>query len=98
MTVKKITSSRCQVCRHDERWRIELLRAGGASLDSLAEKFGVHRDAIFRHWRDHVSDEMKAGYLAGNRNTSGYSPDRADALVWALTSLSQPDPPEFGFA
>jgi hypothetical protein len=41
------------------------LRAGGASLDSLAEKFGVGRDAIFRHWRDHVSDEMKAGYLAG---------------------------------
>ena len=33
-----------------------------------------------------------------NRNTSGYSPDRVDALVWALTSLSQPDPPEFGFA
>jgi len=41
------------------------LRAGGASLDSLAEKFGVHRDAIHRHYRDHVSAEMKAGYLAG---------------------------------
>lgn len=58
-------SSRCQVCRHDERWRIELLRAGGASLDSLAEKFNVHRDAIHRHYRDHVSAELKAGYLAG---------------------------------
>ncbi|MEY9674792.1 hypothetical protein [Bradyrhizobium elkanii] len=56
---------RCQVCRHDERWRIELLRAGGASLDSLAEKFNVHRDAIHRHYRDHVSAELKAGYLAG---------------------------------
>jgi hypothetical protein len=33
-----------------------------------------------------------------NRNTSGYSPDRVDALVWALTSLSEPDPPEFAFA
>jgi hypothetical protein len=55
----------CQVCDHDERWRIELLRAGGASLDSLATKFGVHRDAIWRHWQKHVSDEMKAGYLAG---------------------------------
>jgi hypothetical protein len=56
---------RCQICRHDERWRIELLRAGGASLDSLADKFKVHRDAIHRHYRDHVSDELKASYLAG---------------------------------
>lgn len=56
---------RCQVCKHDERWRIELLRAGGASLDSLATKFKVDRDAIWRHWNRHVSTEMKAGYLAG---------------------------------
>jgi hypothetical protein len=58
-------SPRCQICRHEERWRIELLRAGGASLDSLATKFSVDRDAIWRHWNRHVSAEMKAGYLAG---------------------------------
>jgi hypothetical protein len=63
--VRKLTSKRCQVCRHDERWRIELLRAGGASLDSLAAKFGVDRVAIWRHWRDHVTDQAKAGYLCG---------------------------------
>ncbi len=56
---------RCTICRHDERWRIELLKAGGASLESLAQKFGVHKDAIHRHWRDHVSAELKASYLAG---------------------------------
>src|SRR6267154_1536339 len=39
-------------------------RAAGASLDSLAAKFGVSRDSIHRHWA-HVSDEMKASYLAG---------------------------------
>jgi hypothetical protein len=58
-------NSRCQCCQHPERWRIELLRAGGASLDKLAAKFGLHRDAIARHWNRHVSTEMKAGYLAG---------------------------------
>jgi hypothetical protein len=58
-------SSRCQVCRHPERWRVELLRAGGASLDSLAEKFSLDRDAIWRHWTNHVSDELKANYLCG---------------------------------
>jgi hypothetical protein len=56
---------RCQVCRHPERWRVELLRAGGASLDSLAEKFSLERDAIWRHWTNHVSQEMKASYLCG---------------------------------
>jgi hypothetical protein len=56
---------RCQICRHPDRWRIELLKAGGASLDSLAKKFDISRDAIDRHWHRHVSAEMKAGYLAG---------------------------------
>jgi hypothetical protein len=58
-------STRCQVCKLDDRWRLELLRAGGASLDSLAAKFGVERDAIWRHWTHHVTAEMKAGYLVG---------------------------------
>jgi len=44
---------------------MELLRAGGASLDSLAEKFGVSRDAIHRHWTRHVTADAKASYLAG---------------------------------
>lgn len=42
-----------------------MLRAGGASLDSLATKFNLSRDAIHRHWQNHVSDEIKASYLIG---------------------------------
>lgn len=57
--------SPCMVCRHDERWRLELLRASGVSLDTLAEKFSVSRDAIHRHWTLHVTPEMKANYLCG---------------------------------
>ncbi|WP_338688985.1 hypothetical protein V5279_25240 [Bradyrhizobium sp. 26S5] len=57
---------RCSVCDHAEKWRIELLRAGGASLDSLAEKFKpLSRDAIHRHWHNCVTADAKAGYLAG---------------------------------
>ena len=56
---------RCTICDHEERWRIELLRAGGASLDALAKKFECSRDAIGRHWTNHVSAEVKAGYLVG---------------------------------
>src|SRR5262245_54075418 len=58
-------SKQCRVCRHEERWRIELLRAGGASLDSLAAKFGLTRDSLWRHWKNHVTDEAKASYLCG---------------------------------
>jgi hypothetical protein len=58
-------NGKCQVCRHPDKWRIELLHAGGASLESLATKFGVDRDAVWRHWHDHVTDEAKAGYLIG---------------------------------
>jgi hypothetical protein len=42
-----------------------MLRIGGASLDSVAEKFGVSRDAIHRHVGAHVEPEMRANYLAG---------------------------------
>ncbi len=58
-------SSRCQVCKHPERTRIELMRASGVSLNVIAEKFGVQRDAVNRHWHGHVSDQMKASFLAG---------------------------------
>jgi hypothetical protein len=57
--------ARCAVCKHPDRWRLELLRAGGAGIDALAEKFGVTRDSVFRHWRLHVTAEMKANYLCG---------------------------------
>jgi hypothetical protein len=57
--------STCAVCRHPERARIEALRASGASLESLARKFKVHKDAVWRHWRDHVTADLKIQYLAG---------------------------------
>ena len=64
MTDRKPTG-RCSVCRHEERWRIELLRASGASLDALATKFGVTRDAVHRHWHRHVTAQAKADLLCG---------------------------------
>lgn len=64
-TMAQSMSQRCQCCRHPERWRLELLKAGGATLDSLADKFKLDRDSINRHWHKHVSPEMKASYLCG---------------------------------
>jgi hypothetical protein len=36
---------------HPERTQIELARAAGVSLDRIAAKFGVGRDAVARHWK-----------------------------------------------
>ena len=79
--------NRCQVCRHAERWRVELLRAGGASLDALAAKFSLDRDAIWRHWQKHVSTEMKAGYLAGPVQLQDLAAKAADQGTSVLDHL-----------
>jgi hypothetical protein len=60
--------ARCTVCRHPEKFRIELLLASGASIEALARKFGLSGDAIGRHWRNHVDDQAKVGHLAGVAN------------------------------
>jgi hypothetical protein len=41
-----------------------MARAGGCSLDSIASRFSAHRDAIWRHWTRHVSNDVKSQYLA----------------------------------
>jgi hypothetical protein len=65
LMTKGLWGMRCTICSHPDKLRIELLRAAGSSLDSLAAKFDVSRDAIHRHWRAHVSVESKARFLCG---------------------------------
>jgi len=64
-TPRKLKPTTCGVCNHSERERIEALRAGGVSLERLAAKFKLSKDAVWRHWKDHVHDELKLQYLAG---------------------------------
>lgn len=59
------SKSGCTVCNHSERARIEALKASGASYDVLAVRFGVSKDALWRHYKNHVSEQLKASYLAG---------------------------------
>jgi hypothetical protein len=80
--------SRCQVCRHPDKWRVELLKAGSASLDSLAKKFDLAPDAIWRHWNKHVSAEMKAGYLAGPMQLQELAAKAADSGASVLDNLN----------
>jgi hypothetical protein len=65
-----------------------MLRAGGATLDSLAKKFKIDRTALHRHWHDHVTPEAKAGYLAGVDNLAALRDKAADEADSVLDYLN----------
>jgi hypothetical protein len=56
---------RCTVCLHNDVAKIDALRAGGASYRSLAAKFGLHRDQLYRHWKNHVGKDRRLALVAG---------------------------------
>lgn len=57
---------RCAVCKHPDRAKIERLRAGGASLRALAERFGLTgKDAVHYHFKHGVSPERRASLMIG---------------------------------
>ena len=45
--------------------RIERFLAAGASIKGAARKFAIDYHALRRHWRNHVSAEARAIYVAG---------------------------------
>jgi AcrR family transcriptional regulator len=51
---------------------------GGVSLDALAAQFGCHRDAIWRHFRNHVTAARKSELLAGPARIEGLATQAAD--------------------
>ncbi len=52
----------CSICVHPDRIRIEATRIAGASLDAIAAKCGVSRDAVHRHMHKHVSPDVLNQY------------------------------------
>jgi hypothetical protein len=70
-------TGRCQGCNHLERVRIERLLAAGGSIKGAARKFVIDYHALRRHWRNHVSAEARAAYIAG----AGATKDQLEELV-----------------
>jgi hypothetical protein len=70
-------TGRCQGCNHLERVRIERLLAAGASIKGAARKFEIDYHALRRHWRNHVSAEARATYIAG----AGATKDQLEEIV-----------------
>jgi hypothetical protein len=49
----------CQVCRSPDRALIEQGLANGTSAQYLANKFELHKQAIWRHKKEHMTAELK---------------------------------------
>jgi hypothetical protein len=53
--------SRCSICKHPDKARIELLLARGASRRHAAKRFNCSADAVWRHWRNgHVPEHVRS--------------------------------------
>ncbi len=61
---RKITKDRCTICSHPERLRIETLRLGGMTGETIAEMFGLSSSAVYRHMSAHVEPDIKAQIIA----------------------------------
>src|SRR5437868_13173813 len=70
-------TGRSQGCNYLERVRIERLLAAGASIKGAARKFAIDYHALRRHWRNHVSAEARAAYIAG----VGATKDQLEEIV-----------------
>jgi len=88
---REIRPGVCQICRHQERARIEALRVGGAELDSLVEMFGntFSRDSLWRHFKKgHCSDARKAELMCGGVKLEELKNKAASESVSLLEHLS----------
>lgn len=85
---RPIRPAQCAICAHPDRARIELARVGGASLDAVAEKFGVSRDSVFRHFKSHVSAARKCELMAGPAKVEELASAAADESKSLLEQLS----------
>src|SRR5438874_9491101 len=58
--MKRTVGLRCTICHHPARPQIDLAIATGLSKRAVAERFGVSRDAVWRHAQAHLTAEMRA--------------------------------------
>src|SRR5437762_13598456 len=58
--MKRTVGLRCTICNHPARPQIDLAIATGLSKRAVAERFGLSRDAVWRHAQAHLTAEMRA--------------------------------------
>lgn len=56
---------KCTICTHRERAAIDLALAGGLSMGAIGKRYGLSRDALYRHRQNHLPPTLRAKLLAG---------------------------------
>ncbi|HCG56410.1 MULTISPECIES: hypothetical protein [Brevibacterium] len=82
--------NKCSVCRHPDRETVDRELVAGLTLREAADKYGLGKDAVGRHKRNHLSKTLKA--VQERRETAGAQKavDRAEELyVKASTILER---------
>src|SRR5689334_3620941 len=62
--MKRTVGLRCTICNHPARPQIDLAIATGLSKRVVAERFGVSRDAVWRHAQAHLTAEIRFALAA----------------------------------
>jgi hypothetical protein len=58
-------NGKCRACRHPDRGRLDFLLATGASHPSLAKKFGLTKDCVWRHNKGHITEDYRRSVKIG---------------------------------
>jgi hypothetical protein len=48
----------CHTCNHERRAEIELRLASGTSVRTIASKYGLTKDSLYRHRKLHMPAEL----------------------------------------
>jgi hypothetical protein len=67
----------CRVCASEHRSLIELAMIHKIPIRTIAKRFGLNKDALWRHRRLHLSEQLVAAMVAGAK---GLDPVELEAL------------------
>lgn len=74
------TDQKCSACRHPDRETLDRELAGGLTLRAAGEKYGLGKDAVGRHKRNHLSRALKAVQQRRELGGAVKAVDRAEEL------------------
>jgi hypothetical protein len=60
----------CTICAHEKRHQIEIGMVNRVSYRTLAKRFQVSRDAIYRHGRSHLPPQARAAILTALKGSA----------------------------
>ena len=72
--------NKCSVCRHPDRETLDRELAGGLTLRDTADKYGLSKDSVGRHKRNHLSKALKAVQERREMAGAQKAVDRAEEL------------------